>query len=72
MEKVIILGTGCAGLTAAIYAARANLKPLMIEGEEVGGQLMTTTDVENWPGEPEGIQGPELMAEFRKQAAERG
>jgi thioredoxin reductase (NADPH) len=66
--KVLILGSGPAGYTAAVYAARANLKPMLITGMAQGGQLMTTTDVDNWPADADGVQGPELMARFQKHA----
>ena len=67
-HRLLILGSGPAGYTAAVYAARANLKPVLVTGIAQGGQLMTTTDVDNWPADAGGVQGPELMERFQKHA----
>ena len=72
IKNVVILGSGCAGHTAAIYAGRANLEPIVLEGREAGGQLSLTTTVENFPGFPDGVDGFELIASMKKQAARFG
>src|SRR5258708_33790440 len=72
MRNVVIVGSGCAGNTAALYTARANFKPLVVKGHEAGGQLSLTTLVENFPGFPEGIQGPDLVENIKKQAENFG
>src|SRR5829696_9120250 len=71
-SRLVILGSGPAGYTAAVYAARANLQPVLVTGLAQGGQLMTTTDVDNWPADADGVQGPELMERFQKHAERFG
>ena len=71
-SRLLILGSGPAGYTAAVYAARANLDPVLVTGLEQGGQLMTTTGVENWPGDPDDLQGPDLMERMRRHAEKFG